>query len=374
MDSLSTEARNLETEYRAALTLEEPEPDPTETPSEDRELAKIRERVEFREYAEAALAGHGVVKGAAAELNQALGIADEYIPMEMLAEERAAVAGDAGASQGTWVDRVFHESAAQRIGVTFPNVAPGIANFPVTMGGGSGAQRERAEAAAIGTYTLSVKELKPTRNAVHGVFSLEDNYRVPGFFEAMIRDMRGGMVETIDKVVFAGDATGGGTEADIVGFNGAAIAESELMQANKVKGPETLAVFAAFIDGQYAASPADLRVVAFEGANILWMSTAFNLTNGPVDTIAQYLRANGVNYSVKGDIETATTNNKLGAVIGLGRGIEGAAVAPVWDAAQLVRDPFSNSEKGEVKLTLNYFWNFAIARAANYKRLKFVSN
>ena len=180
-------------------------------------------------------------------------------------------------------------------------------------------------------------------------------------------------METIDKVCFAGDATGGGTEADILGFNGAAITEATLTQGNKVKGPETLAVFAAYIDGQYAASPADLRVVAFEGANILWMSTAFNLTNGPVDTIAQYLRANGINYSVKGDIEDASANDDFGAIIGLGRGIAGSAVAPIWEAAQLVRDPYSGANKGEVGLTLNYFWNFAIARTANFKRLKFVT-
>ena len=59
--------------------------------------------------------------------------------------------------------------------------------------------------------------------------------------------------------------------------------------------------------------------------------------------------------------------------VGLARGIEGAAVAAVYDAGQLIRDPYSDSDTGEVRLTLNYLWDFQVARTGNFKRLKFVA-
>ena len=59
---------------------------------------------------------------------------------------------------------------------------------------------------------------------------------------------------------------------------------------------------------------------------------------------------------------------------GWARGIEGAAVAPIWPYAQIVRDGYgSHATQGEVGLTLNTFWNFGIPRAANFKRLKYVT-
>ena len=39
----------------------------------------------------------------------------------------------------------------------------------------------------------------------------------------------------------------------------------------------------------------------------------------------------------------------------------------------MVRDPYSDSGKGEIALTLNYLWDFAVPRTDNFKRLKFVA-
>ena len=60
--------------------------------------------------------------------------------------------------------------------------------------------------------------------------------------------------------------------------------------------------------------------------------------------------------------------------MGLGRGIDGAGIAAVWEQAQMIRDPYSGAAKGEVALTLlNYLWQLAFPRTANFKRLKFVT-
>ena len=131
--------------------------------------------------------------------------------------------------------------------------------------------------------------------------------------------------------------------------------EKTITQSNKVKGAETLTAFAELIDGLHAASIGDLRVMSSQAANVLWLTTVIN-SAASNETLAQFLRASGLSWMVKNGIEATTTgNNKFGAFLGRGRGIQGAAVAAVWSAANLVRDPYTEADSGEVRLVLNTF-------------------
>ena len=380
VDALTAEIRATDA-LLVAQRLIEPEPETTTSTTasltaEERELAELRSRVEFGRYVGAALGGMPVIAGPEAEYNAHLGLPANYFPLELLSgplEQRASRDGDAQGNQASWLDRVIADSAAQRIGVTFPNAGAGVAAFPVMTVGASGVQRGRTEAVAEGTYTVAVVELKPTRNAIHAIYSLEDELRLPGYSEAIARDMAASMMETIDKAVFLGDSGASGTDADIAGFNTAGITEATISQTNKVKADELLKLFLAYVDGQYAAGMGDVRVVASVGSNTLWGGTVHAAT---VDnqTVAAFLRANGVAWTVRGGIDTSTLNDDFGAFIGLARGVEGAAVAPIWNRGQLIRDQYGDhATKGEIALTLNYFWNFGIPRTANFKRLKYVT-
>ena len=378
LERLTREAQLVEIEYRAALVAHEEtaEPDIVSTP-EGLEMESLRGRVDFGNYVRSALAGGGGLAGAELELNQELNIPADYFPLSIMGrsgqlETRAKRDGDAEASQGTWLDRVFAMSAAERLGISFRSVSPGVAAYPVTTAGGSGVQRGRTEAASESTYTVSVEELKPTRNAVHGIYSVEDNMRLPGLADAIERDMRDAVVESVDRAIFKGDSGANENTADITGLQTAAIGESTLTQTNKVKGPETLSVFLNWIDGIHATTMAELNVVAAVGANTLWGSTIVN-SAADNQTISQFLMASGMNWTTRGEIEAATAAGDFAAFAGLGRGIEGAGISAVWEAGQLVRDMYSNANSGEVKLTLNYLWAFALPRPANWKRLKFVS-
>ena len=89
--------------------------------------------------------------------------------MELLAgklETRVARDGDSQTSQGTWLDRVFAGTAAERVGISFRSVSPGVASFPVTTAGGAPQQRGRTQAAAVRTYTVAVTEIKPARSVL----------------------------------------------------------------------------------------------------------------------------------------------------------------------------------------------------------------
>ena len=344
----------------------------TETP-EGAEIRELRKTASFDNYLVASSNRRGV-NGAEAEFNAALGIGELSFPLEMLAspEARAKIDVDGQTNVSSWLDMLFADAAAMRLGVSFRSVAPGIAGYPVTTSGPVGQQRMRTEAASAVAFGVNVKELKPTRMATHLIYSIEDVARMPGLADAIRRQMADAMIDAVDKAVFLG-ADAGGTDADILGLTTATgLSEVTLTQTKKVKADDTLSIFAELIDGKYAAGPGDIRIVAAQGANSLWMKT---IHAAAVDnqTIAQFLQASGITWMVRGDIESNTANGDFGAFMGLARGIEGAAVLPIWENGTLITDPYSGADKGEVALTMNTLWNFELVRTFNFKRLKFVT-
>ena len=373
VDGLTVELRALETDIRAAIVLDgETEIETTTETSEGRELAALEKRAKVSGFVSAAVLGQPV-GGAELEYSQALGAGGRF-PLQMLLPElRATTAADAGTTQGSWLDRVFAESAAVHAGVSMRSVGPGIASYPVTTAGAAAAQRGKSESTTAASWTLSVSELKPKRNSVRAVFNIEDAARLSGLEDALRRDLGAALVEGIDKAIFMGDATATGTDADIVGLNTAGITETTITQSDKVKGAETLQVFAAMIDGQYSAGAGDLRIVSSVGANTLWMGTVLPTPATTGETIAQFLRRSGIDWRVRNGIAAASGNNAFGAFVGRSRGIDGAGLAAIWESGDLIRDPYSESDKGEVAITFHYLWDFAVARSANFRRVKFVS-
>ena len=349
---ITGEYQTGEVELRAAITVEPDETTTTTKPDEtdeDRQLVELRSRVEFSDYIAAALAGHGVLGGAALEFNQAMKVPADRFPLELLApdavETRAKVDGDAAATQSTWLDRLFADTAAAQLGIAMPSVPAGTRAYPVLGSTAAPAQRGRTEAAVDATITATVTEVKPTRNSVRALYSVEDDARLPGLADAIMRDLRAALVEKIDRTVFLGDSGANENSADIAGLTTAAnVSETTLTQAQKVAPADVLGVLAAFIDGKHAGSMADVRVVASVGANTLWLSTIAAVGTS-LQTLAAFLSENGVNWTTRGEIETATTAGTFAAFVGLGRGIEGAGVAPVWNSGQLIRDPYSRQRQ-----------------------------
>ena len=343
--------------------------------TETRERLELRGKARISRWMSSAMTNRGV-DGAEAEYAAAEGIQDGGFPLELLApseaEVRATTNTESTVNTGSWLDRLFATAAAKRVGITMRSVQPGVASFPVTTSGSTGQQQDRSEATTAAVWTVGVTEMKPKRGSVRAIFSVEDQARLPGLEDALKRDLSMALQDSIDRAIFKGDAHPSTAAYDIVGMQSAAISEFTLTQANKVKGQETLAKFLAQVDGLHAESLGDLGIVSSVGCNVLWGSTivAAAVEN---QTLAQFLRANGMSWTARYDIDTNTANNDFGAYIGRMRGIEGAGVAAVWSGATMIRDPYSDSSKGEISLVLNYLWDLAFPRTANFKRLKFVS-
>lgn len=385
LDDLTKSCQSLEVEFRVAVTAEaaalDDAKDLFDDDGEAAEIRQIKGRAKVQNYVIASLENREA-SGAEKELNAALKIdRPRRIPLVLLApaelEKRTTTDIDTSTSpRRRWLDRLFAETAAAHLGVTMESVPSGVASYPIVTAGGSGAQRAKEEAAATAAWTVGTTELKPTRNAVHLEYSKEDDLRVPGLEDALIRDMRMALTESIDAAIFKGDDGGTGTDADIVGLQTATgVTEKTLKQADKVKADKTLGAFNSLIDGVHATGLDDLMIVASEGAFQLWTGTVLSVaseTASVFKTLANFLNDNMINWRVR-QLEAATGNGKFGAYISLARGLPGAAVAPVWDSAELIVDPYSKAKQGMCLLTLTTFWNFGLPRAANFARLKYVS-
>ena len=392
LDTIEAGTPDLERQLRAATVAVETEETEQraagaagDTPAgdaEDRERAELRAKVKLGGYVAAAIEQRSA-DGAEAEYNQSIGIAGNRFPLELLAppeqraargEEREATGVDTTTMPRTWLDRLFSGTAAQAVGVSMESVPVGKSSHPVTATGATAAQRGKSEAASDAPWTLSVIEMSPKRNAVRLLFNIEDAARIPGLESALTRDLRMTMVEGIDRAIFLGDNGATPNAADIVGLTTAAgLVEKSIPQAGKVKGSDTLQVFAELIDGKAAMMPSDLKAVFAVGANTLWSHQLAN-TGASVDTtIAEFLRRFGLNWMTRGDIETTTADTEFAAFVGLGRGLDGSGVAAVWEAGELIRDPYSGAAKGEVALTLCYLWDFKLPRASNFARVTFGS-
>ena len=392
LDTIETGTPDLERQIRAATTAVETEEteqrDAAATDNkegldtEDRERLELRSKARMGRYVQAAIEMRSV-DGAEGELNAAVGIGANRFPLELLApperrvartEDRETTAADIQTMPRTWLDRLFAESSAMRLGITMESVPAGSASFPVTTAGASAAQRGKDQAAADTAWTVGVVEMKPKRNAATLKFSIEDTARIPGLESALTRDLRMALTEGVDRAIFIGDSGATPNAGDIVGLQGAGITETTLTQSNKIKGPETLAAFTAMIDGIHANTLGDLNVVSAVGAYRLWENTIINVTTATNNqTLAAFLRLAGLSWAARGSIEDATANGDFGAFIGRRMGIDGAGVAAVWDAGILTRDPYTDAAKGTVHLTMTWLWDFGLPRPDSFRRLKFVT-
>ena len=358
-----------ESEQRAAgESARQPEGD-----GEDRERTELRNKVKLSGYVTAAIEQRGAA-GAEAEFNASLGIAGNRFPLELLAapEQRAVTGVDTATMPRTWLDRLFAGTAAEGIGVTMESVPVGASSHPVTTAGATAAQRGKSQVAADTAWTIGVTELKPKRNAVRLLFNIEDTARIPGLESALTRDLRMALTEGVDRTIFLGDDAADPNAGDIVGLTTASgLVEKTITQAGKISGSNVLQVFAELIEGKAAMMPSDLKAVFAVGANTLWSHTLAN-TGASVDTtIAEFLRRFGLQWMTRGEIETATDDGDVAAFVGLGRGLDGAGVAGIWEAGELIRDPYSGAAKGEIALTLCYLWDFGLPRASNFARIVF---
>ena len=192
--TLRTEYTDVETRAQAAIVAAD-EQKPTETSTEERELAELVDGSSIGDIFGATLE-HRSTEGQTAELQSELGLSANQIPLALLREEHRAVTpapGNVGQTQSEIIPGVFPMSCAAFLGVDMPTVPVGDSVFPVlTTNAVVGVPAENAiptgtgidsEGATTGAFTAEV--LSPSRLQAAFFYSREDRARFRGMDSAL---------------------------------------------------------------------------------------------------------------------------------------------------------------------------------------------
>ena len=370
-DKLTRQVRTLEVRWRASVLKEEAEDrdaaagDPSTV---RRAFTELEGRCSVTSFMSEAVTGKDAT-GADAEFRaEVLGdaAAPGFMPLRLLfTEERPETravtpVADAATGLGSQADilgRVFTRSVAAGLGVAMPSVPMGTRTYPVMTGGTTVAMKAKsAEQAAIaGSFTgLS---LEPVRLTGSYEFRVEDLQLLRGLEDALRRDLRALLSDQMDNQVINGD----GAAPNVAGFF------NELPAPTAAAARATWALYQkAFtdgVDGVNAYSIGDIRAV-IGGATYQDMETKYRANNTEETAFATVsARSGGVRVSSR--IPAVAANDQK-AVFAKSSYPGTNAVAPIWEAVQMIRDPYTLAQKGEVRITMLMLWNFKIIREAGW--------
>ena len=387
LGELTREMRSLEGDLQAALVLEdEPKTETRETgvgeDAEQKELDTLLQRASILPYMSEAISGREV-QGVEQEVRSGL-LGDDarggLVPFEMLLpperEERADAAttvADAArtpGSQASVLQRVFTRSIAGRLMVSLPMVEVGQASFPVLSSGTTAAMKAAGAGQDATAATFTGVSLDPVRLSARYVFRYEDVAKLRSYESVLRRDLTATMTDAMDDQIINGD----GSAPNVNGFLSELTAPSDPSAVTTWN--QYLGSFTGEVDGLNAFELSDLRSVIGK-ATFGYVETLFRTgatDNGPRASACEYVKSRTGGQVVSSRIPApAASGNSANTQLGIiaktsypGRN----AVAPIWRALELIRDPYSGAAKGEVALTALMLWSFKIVRETGWALFK----
>ena len=363
LEKLTGEGQKLEPEIRAAIVAE---PDPDETrvsgDAETRELAQLTERANVGDILSATFEKRQTT-GEAAELQQHHGIGSHQVPLSMLridrgVEERAAATVPASigdASQAEVVTPVFASGDGAFMGIERPTVPVGDAAYPVlsTSPSVKGPFTDSTEAVQTDA-TFVATNLSPERLQASFSYRRTDAARFAGLDASLRLALNGGLQEKLDQQAIEG------TDGLLTGTN---------LPNNNVSAVSTFALYLSGllygrVDGRYARTPGDIRMIVGQGTFTHAASTYKG--NNSDESGVERLQEKSGGLMVSAHVPSVS-GNKQNALIRLGSE-RGAATQPLWEGISLVVDEFTRSAFGEIVVHAILLSNFAITRKAQFSK------
>ena len=351
LTAVETKLSGCEPELRSALAAAAAEDDTARTVEttdpENRERLELRGKTGIGDFLSAAAVG-GPVTGAAAEYAAACGVpVGGYLPMAIFArsaptvETRAITPGPAvkGALQPT-VPYVFERSAAASLGIIMPSVPMGQVQIPkVTTAPPSDTLAKDGSAPATAA-AVSLVNQAPVRIAGSFEVRTEDLAVMPTLEAALSEAMQGSLSNELDEQTFngaAGELDGLFTQATAV--SAASAVETYVTGIGR---------FAALVDGRHAYTLADVRAVIGSKTFALYAGVFANTNKGDVSLFDYLTRMLG-SIRVSDRVPGVSSSAQKGIVV-----LSASSTPPkihVWDAMQIIRDPYSGAGAGKVTLT-----------------------
>ena len=344
-DALQTELVDVETR-EAAAAASEPDPQTTTTDTTDpetREKRELRSKIGIADFVRSAIQGVNP-DGAAAEYLDALGIPARgrqgvNLPLAVLdtlpgrrVETRAVTGGPAvdGPPQEA-IGYVFERMAATSLGVMFPSHGPGMAQIPrVTTPPPADTLAKDADAPdTAAVITLDSRE--PERVAGQFEVRVEDLAVYPALEDTLAEQIRRSVGNELDKEVIN----------DLFG-----VATDVSAQTNAVTFGSGMSLFAALVEGEHAYGYGDLRAII--GSSTFAAFDSKYQSNGDM-SLADKLAMKLGSFRVSNRVPAVASTAQKGLVT---RSASGDPIRVyVWDAVEIIRDPYSNAKKGQVIIT-----------------------
>ena len=343
MEALTNEVSAKEPELRAALAAE---PDPQEVVTdtgdpEQRERLEIRSKTGLADFLSAA-AGGREVSGAAKEYADAVGCSPlNRLPLDLFRngqpETRAITAGPAvdGPVEPA-VPYVFESSAAASLGIQMPQHGPGAVQVPRVSTAPPADTLAKDAAAPATAAVIALDSQTPKRISGQFEIRIEDLAVYPPLEAVLGESIRGALSNELDSEIFNGNAAG---------LNGLFTQAADVAVAGSVETYATgVGRFAGLVDGQFAYNLSDLRCVVGPSTYAQFMGL---ISDGM--PLGDYLESKLGSFRVSNRMPAVASKGQKG-VVTLNGGPSPIRVY-VWNALEIIRDPFTGAGAGKVTLT-----------------------
>ena len=346
---LRAELQKLEERYRAAVTLESKPEERTVDGGEGSEFRKLLDGARLVDFF-GAVTGKAL-DGESRELAEHMSLGIGEFPVELLrapVEKRAATTAptEGPVTRMPTQDYVFPRSGAAHLGIAQPVIAEGSALYPRISTKAVGYHVAAGGAVTQSEATFTGAEITPSRLQSAIYFRREDAARFPNFEQDLRAHLRRVLAHQMDNVIL---------NAATIGL---------LAALTKVaSGPDAFTyeihvsrLALDRIDGRYAAEQSDLRLLL--GADTFAHAGKTKNTTYGGESALEYLTRMSGGVQVSANLPAKASSKQRNIVA---RGTEHrGAVFPIWRAGEILMDPYSRSDKGEVQLTAALLGNFKV--------------
>ena len=371
-NEIPTQIVDAEGRYREALKKEAEEAEAQadgDFTVEGRELDRLEKRCTVGAFLSEVINGHALAGPEAEYRKELLGedVNAGTIPLRLLApperrsaEHRAVTPGPSavGRTQADILGRVFARSDAAWMGVSMPSVPTGSRLYPVLATGSTASMQSKdgTQAAVAGSFTTTT--LAPVRATMSYEIRVEDVAGLMGLEEAIREDLRAGLNNLLDEQVIAGN----GTAPNVSGLFNAVTQPADATQ--RVNHDRLLEGFYDSVDGVGAYGMSD--VAALLGVDTYTYGTSLYRGGASERTALEHITEQGATFRVSSKVPAKASKDQLG-LFHRKQYPMGSAVAPIWDSLQLIRDPYTLAQSGQIRITAIMLFNFALVRQGAYR-------
>ena len=362
VDTAKNKVRAMQSELEAAALLEPDEHEHrSETvTSEDLELRGLIGNANAGRIIEAAIRGHAT-EGAERELQQHYGLSSMSLPLSLLETRAVAtVTGDEPNESRPVLGQLFPSSVAAFAGVAIETVAVGEAGYPVISTGATPEELAKSAAGTESTAAIVITTLTPKRLQASLRYQREQAQVLPYLDDSLRENLSMALASQLDKQILNRATEGLLTFGTAPTKNGGSVSNFS----------HALDAIYSSIDGSYASMASEIRML-LGTATFSDLGKAL-LTASAVPAILSLEKLSqlcgGVRTSGHMPVADATNGDEALVIIGPPRR---NAVAAVWPGVDLVVDPYTSANKGEIVVTALMMQDSAVLREAGYKRLRF---